>query len=860
MTVVFSDKASAAAAGGAGWRQIFAIGWRELRGGIKGFQVFIACLALGVMVIAAVGALADGLRAGFARQGAVILGGDMAFSRMHMRATEAERGVFSRYGSVSETSTMRTNARRLDGNDQALVELKSVDGNYPLVGRVGLDGDGDFKAALRDRGAVADGLLLDRLGLKVGDSFRIGSTDVVVRGILKSEPDGVEGRLTYGPRVFVSLDTLAATDLEQPGTLIRWRYAVKQPSGADMDAGGLKDLRAAIAKAMPEAGFSSRDRFDPSPQVTRSLERLRQFLILIGLASLLIGGVGIANSVGTFVEKRVKVIGILRSIGARGSQIFGIFLVQVLAMSAVGIGIGLVLGTLIPEGLEYLYGDALPIKAEFTVSPRSLAIAATYGLLVSLLFALWPLGRTELVRSSVLFRDAIAPKQGRPRGKILAVLVLLVAALFALALATSDPKSLVFYMAGGLVIMLVSFSYVGGLVSRLARRAPKIASPSLSLAVRNIGSPDGLTRSVVLSLGAGLSLLVAVSLANASLVDELDSRLPKDAPDYFLLDVPKQDQKGLVDLIHTRVAKAVVIEAPMLRGRMVAIKGQPVEAIKPPADAQWVLNGDRGLSYATEVPEGSRVIAGKWWDADYSGPPLVSFDEELAKKLGIGIGDTVTVNVLGRNLTATVANLREIKWETIAINFVMVFSPNTLRAAPHNLLATIRLPEGTARADEVGMVRALATSYPAVSAIRVRDALNQFNAVFAKVMTAVQMAGSVTLIAGGLVLAGAFATAQRRRTLEAVILRTIGARRGQILRAHAVEYGLLAVIAALVAIVIGTLIAYVAVTQVMDLPFVFSAQSVLMTLAVAAGLIAIFGGFGTQAVLRARPVPYLRSE
>ncbi|MES1180091.1 MAG: FtsX-like permease family protein, partial [Hyphomicrobium sp.] len=244
----------------------------------------------------------------------------------------------------------------------------------------------------------------------------------------------------------------------------------------------------------------------------------------------------------------------------------------------------------------------------------------------------------------------------------------------------------------------------------------------------------------------------------------------------------------------------------------------------------------------------------------YDGPPLVSFEGEIAKKLGLTLGDSVTVNVLGRNVEAKVASMREVKWESIALNFIMVFSPNTLRAAPHNLLATVRLPPGTSRTAELDMVRDLGRAYPSVSAIRVRDAIDQFSKIFAKVMVAVQVAGSVTLTAGALVLAGALATAQRRRILEAVILKTIGARRRQILEAHAWEYALLAVIAALVAILLGSAVAWVAVTRVMELDYVFSVNAVLFTLGLAAVMIAVFGGFGTWSILRAPAVPYLRSE
>jgi putative ABC transport system permease protein len=841
-------------------RTILHIAARELRGGLNGFKIFIACLALGVMVIAAVGALGDAMRAGFAKQGKTILGGDITFARMHVRATDSERKVFEALGTLSETSTMRTMARRSDGSEQALAELKGVDERYPLSGSVRLESDADFGAALVGTSAVADAMLLERLGLKQGDKFRLGEAEIEIRGVLKSEPDGVADRLTYGPRVFVSLATLEMTALAKPGTLIRWRYALDLPAMTTNTRGDLKALRETVAKSLPDGGFSSVDRYDPSPQVTRTLERLQQFLILIGLASLLIGGVGIANSVATFIGARIKVIAILRSIGASSSQVFGIFLIQIIAMSLIGIVIGLVMGAAIPVLVDKVLGDALPIRAEFSLSPMSLAVAGLYGFLVAMLFALWPLGRTELVRASVLFRDSVSSRSGWPRPAILTILALLVVALLGLALLTSEPKSLVFYVAGGLALMLVVFSALGTFLAKVALRLPRPSYPPLGLAIRNIGAPDGLTRSVVLSLGTGLSLLVAVGLANASLVDELKGRLPDSSPDYFLLDVPKVDYPALAARVTAAAPGVVLTDAPMLRGRMVRLKGEPVEKYKPPADAQWVLNGDRGLSYTATVPEGSKVIEGTWWSADYAGPPLVSFDAELAQKLGLKIGDSVTVNVLGRNIDATVANLREVKWESLAINFVMVFSPNTLRDYPHNFLSTIRLPKGMSRSAEVALVRDLGQQFPTVSAIRVRDAIDQVNKVFAKIMTAVQVAGSVTLLAGALVLAGALATAQRRRILEAVILKTIGAKRRQILAAHALEYAALVGIAALVAILLGTIVAWVAVTKVMELPFVFSLNAVFLTLVAATALISVFGGVGTWAVLSARPVPYLRSE
>lgn len=843
----------------AGVLTIFRLGLRELRNGFDGFRIFIACLALGVMVIAAVGALADALRGGLTKQGETILGGDVAFARMHIRATEQDLDVFRALGHVSETATMRTMARRADGSDQALAELKGVDASYPLSGAVTLQGGGSFADAIAGDGVVADAMLLDRLGLKVGDNVRIGEVELAIKGILDTEPDAIVDRMTYGPRVFISLAALDKTNLVKPGTLIRWRYAIKLP-GATSDREALGALRKSVGKKLENGGYTSSDRFDPSPQITRALERLRQFLILIGLASLLVGGVGIANAVSTFIDKRMKVIATLRSIGASGSQIMGFFLVQLAAMSAIGIGIGLLLGVAVPSIIDAFYGDLLPVRIDVEVSPRSLGLAALYGAIVALLFALWPLGRAENVSATVLFRDSVSGAHGRPRKALMGLMAVLAAALVGIAVLSSEPRSIALYVLAGLAVMLAVFGWLGGFIGRLARRMPRPKRPELGLALRNIGSPDGLTRSVVLSLGTGLSLLVVVALANTALVSDLQDRLPAEAPDYFLLDIPPADLDSLRARITHDAPGASLVDAPMLRGRIVDIKGTPVENMKFPADMQWVLNGDRGLSYADTVPEGSTLTSGSWWTKDYSGTPLVSFEAEIAKKLGLGIGDSVTVNVLGRNITAKVASLREVKWESIALNFIMVFSPNTLRAAPHNLLATVRLPHGTPSNVETQMVRDLGRSYPSVSAIRVRDAIDQFGKIFAKVMVAVQVAGSVTLTAGALVLAGALVTAQRRRILEAVILKTIGARRRQILAAHAWEYALLAAIAAVVAIVLGSAIAWVAVTRVMELDYVFSLSAVFSTLAVAAVMIAVFGGIGTWSILRASTVSILRSE
>jgi putative ABC transport system permease protein len=840
---------------------VLTLALRELRNGIRGFYVFIACVALGVAAITAVGALADAMRASFEAQGEVLLGGDVTLARPHKPAEAAERAWLARQGALSEVATLRAMGRRPDGADQTLIELRGVDAAYPLVGAIRLSGDLSLTEALRQEpGAAVDPILLERLSLKVGDRISIGRIEVPIRAAIESEPDKITERFNVGPRVLVSLETLRRSGLIEPGSLVTWRYALKLADNAGASDAGLRAFREAAKKALPEGGFSLRDRRDPAPQVSRTLDRLRQFLTLVGLTALLVGGVGIANAVATYIDRRRRVIATFKSLGATTRTIFGVHLLQVLIFSAIGVAIGMGLGLLVPVALTSFLGNALPLKAELDVTARSVATAAAYGFLVVLLFALWPLGRAGQIGAGVLFRDEVAPERRLPGAGIAVATGVAALALIGLAVLTSEAPHLAFYYCLAVVGVFAAFWGLGSAVTWAARRAPRAGRPELALAVRNLGAPGGLTRAVVLSLGAGLSLLVSVALVDHSIVSELTGRMPEQSPSYFILDLKRDESDAFRALVHERFPGAKVLQAPMLRGRMVKIGDVPVEKVKAPPEAAWVLTGDRGLTYAANLPEGAHVVEGTWWPPDHAGEPLVSFDTEIARGLRLKIGDTITVNVLGRNVTARVANLREVKWESLSINFVMVFSPNTLAGAPHNLLTTITLPKDVALAEEAKLARDLGKAFPSTTSIRVKDALDAFNAIFRRIMVAVRAAGSVTLVAGALVLAGALATAQRRRIKQAVILKTLGATRRRILASHLIEYAILALATSAIALIAGTIAAWITTSGVMDFAFSFSWATAVQAILLALALVAVFGGFGTWRVLREPAVPHLRSE
>jgi putative ABC transport system permease protein len=457
-----------------------------------------------------------------------------------------------------------------------------------------------------------------------------------------------------------------------------------------------------------------------------------------------------------------------------------------------------------------------------------------------------------------LFRDEVEEAGGVPGSAILVVLAVVLLALVGFAVWVTESALLAAGFIAGVLAIMVLFWGIGHGVTWVARRVPRPRRPELALAITGVGAPGGLTRSVVLSLGAGLSLLVAVALVDNSLVEELKTRLPENAPDYFALDVAKQDEAAFRDAIEAAAPGAHIEMAPMLRGRIVRLKGVPAEEAKIEPEARWVLRGDRGITYSRQVPKGSKVVAGAWWPADVTGEPQVSFVADLAREMNLGLGDTITVNIFGRNVTARITSLRTVEWESLSINFTMIFSPNTLEGAPHNLVATVTFADGTPGEARGAAVRQIGQLRPGVTMINVDEAIAAFGGMFARVMVAVRVAAAITLLAGALVLAGALATAQRRRMLQAVILKAIGATRARLLVAHLAEYGLLAFITSAVALGVGTLAAWIVCAEVLELELSFSLAAIAGAVTVCVALVLGFGLAGTWRVLAAKPVPILR--
>jgi putative ABC transport system permease protein len=838
----------------------FAMALRELRSGAGGLTVFVLCIALGVAAVAAIGSLAASFNEALARQGRLLIGGDLTFELIHRQANPEERAAIDALGQVSESASFRAMARS-DGGKSALIEVKAVDEAYPLYGEVSIiEADKSGPVWRNPSVVLVERPLLDRLDLKVGSSLAIGEATVTIGGVLGQQPDRLADRLAYGPKVLMSRETLAATGLVQPGSLIRWTYRVKLPAPRAGDKEGLGDARAGIESRFPQSGFAIHDWTDPAPSLRREADRFTQFINFVGLTALLLGGIGVGNAIQSYMNKKRDIIATFKCLGAASRLVLAVYLIQALLLAAVGIAIGLLIGALTPAALSAFYADTLPITLAVEPHPLPLLTAFLAGLLTMVLFVLWPLGRAASVSPAVLMRSYLAEERERAAWPYAAGAAAAGLALFALAIAASEERAVTASISIGIVVAFLLLTGFGLLLQRYAAKFRRTGPPSLGLALASIAGPGSLARSIAVSLGLGLGLLVAVALIHRSLLTEIESNIEIDAPAYYFLDIEAADLAPFQQLAKRIEPEAKLDEAPMLRGRIVALKGVPADKVKAAPDARWVLAGDRGLTYTDTVPRASTLVAGEWWPKGYAGPPLVSFDAELAEGLGLKLGDPITVNILGRNVEATIASLRKIDWESLAINFVMVFSPNTLEGAPHRMLTTLELPKGIPPEREGKVIQGLAESFPLVTAIKVGDIVDAAKAMLGKVMTAISATAGVTLLIGTAVLAGAVAAGQERRKYLAVIFKTLGATRSRIVRAELLEFGLLGLATAVLATVIATVTAWALCRWAFEVDFVFSPRAVVETVLLALAFVLSIGAVTTWLVLSAKAAPYLRAE
>ena len=830
---------------------------REMRSGLSGFRVFIACLALGVGAIAAILSFSRAVNEGLRADAREILGGDVAVSVLFREATPEQLTFLGERGQLVRWIDSRAMARPVKTDGHAtLVQLKAVESAYPLYGKVELQGGGTLDEALAKRdgvwGAAVEEAALKRMNIGIGDRAKLGEATVEIRAIIAREPDrGLNAFASLGPRLMVAFPALAESGLAQPGSLLNWEYRLRLPAGQP----DVEVVAAAHAR-FPNAGWKVSGLDDAGGAIRFWLGRLTQFISLIGLAALLVGGVGVGNAISSFLATRLRTIATMKCMGAPENLVFAIYFLQLAALALLGIAIGVTLGAALPFLAQAVIADVLPVRARVGLYVRPLAIAAMFGVMVSFLFALLPLLQARRIPAATLMRGAVV-HQNRIGWRDALPIAVAAVLLAGFTVYTADERRTAGWFVLGAIGAFIAFPLLARGLMALAARAGKPRLAGLRLALANLYRPGASTPIVMLSLGLGLTVLVATALVEGNLREQITQRIPKDAPAFFFIDIQSSQMAAFEQAIAAVPGAGKLDKVPSLRGRIVKIAGKPVTEMVVPPNARWAVDGDRGVTYSTTAPEGSQLVAGEWWAPDYRGPQqLLSFDADLAQAFGIGVGDTITLSVLGRDIEARITSLRRIVWQSLAINFVFVLSPGQIDRAPHTFLATAK---ATPQAEEA-IFKAITERFPNVTVIRVRDAIETASEVLGNIGFATRVIGLLSILAGVLVLAGAMLATQRRRVHEAVVMKVLGATRARIAGIFAWEFAALGLATAVAALGVGTLGAWLIVRRLMGLEWTFL-PTVAIGVALGAMVLTLaFGLAGTLAALRQRPLGLLRNE
>jgi putative ABC transport system permease protein len=829
---------------------------REMRSGLKGFYLFISCLAIGVAAIAGVGTVSKSIEAGLAKDGRKLLGGDLSIRLIHRSATEKQKKFFNKISDFSEVIEMRSMVQSSKSAAyRTLVELKAVDQAYPLVGNILLKQSLTLKEALQERdgvfGAVVDKNLLTKLNLEIGDIINIGEAKFRLTGTIKKEPDKVTNILSFGPRVMIASLGLYRTKLVQPGSQIRYRYRI-----ALSDPAKIINWRKELDKAFPAAGWRIRTSNEGTPGLKRFIDRMTLFLTFVGLTTLIVGGVGVSNAVSNFLSGKNKIIAIYKFLGAPSDLIFWIYALQLGVLALFGLLLGVLMGAILPAIGFLVLNDVFPVSPVISVYPKPLVVAAIYGVLVVLIFSTWPLAKAKAIPATNLFRDKIQLGKIKPHGGYKIILAILCATLASVILVSSDDILFNLYFVVGTCFVFLILKIFSTQLIHLSQKITVKNNTALRLAITNLHRPGSNASSIVLSLGLGLTVLVAISLIEDNLVNQIKKRLPDMAPAFFFLDI-QTDQKSQFDQAIKEISGIGDYKrVATLRGRIVKINSISVEKAEISPNVLWAIRGDRALTYANVQSEDTKITAGKWWPKEYSGKPLISLDSAIAKGFGVTVGDTLTLNVLGREIIGEIASLRKINWRSLRFDFAIIFSPGVLDSAPHSHIAALQAPE----ALEDKIEESITNKFKNVSIIRVREALEAATQILNGIGMAVRSISSITLLVGSLVLAGAIAAGRQQRIYDAIIFKVLGATRWIIIKTLIYEFCILGFLTSFCSIVLGTLVGWTVVKYLMELNWQFSLQSILMSVIICLTITIIAGLAGTWSALSQKAASQLRND
>ncbi|HEY7128668.1 MAG TPA: FtsX-like permease family protein [Nitrospira sp.] len=883
---------------------MFSMAWRETRGAWRHFLYFFVCIAIGVSAVVGVSLFAAHVEHAVSKQAKSLLGGDLEIRSSHPLSAESrtildtlnQRGITRTHISELVAMAARTTKGGIAEQATQIIELKAVQPGYPLYGVLKTEPSLPLEHLLYPdqsqcertprHGAVVQEALLLRMGLTIGNRFKIGKAEFVITGLVRTEPDRMANAFTLGPRVIISEAALKASSLVQPGSRVRERELLRLAPEMPFEP-----LRAELRGRLAADRVRVSGYHDAQPQLKQFLEQLSRYLGLIGLTALFIGGLGVGMSIHAFMQEKLKAIAILKTLGADSSTLIGTYVLQAVGLGFIGSAAGMWLGLGVQQVLPPLLAggfvtDLLDQVGASTalsaVSIGPLLKGGALGLLTTLLFSLWPLLRIRDVAPSAIFRREVDLDSGSAtrsswrarlgvQDRVGAVIAgALLSGLLGLSVWQAGSWRIGgWYVAGVAIAVLTLLGCARLLVSGL-RLMPKPSSITLRYAVGNVLRPGGHTAGILVAIGLSVMVIVTVSLVERALLRQVGESRPMDAPTFFFIDLQPDQTAGFARLIGERTAGRMPEMTPLVRSRLHAVNGEEVkvdeerdqedrrdEGNKEERRRQWYLSREYVLTFLDQIPKGNEITRGAWWQPGQRVDiPQVSIEEEAARALGLDVGSQIELDIQGATVRADVSSIRKVDWGNFSTNFFMILSPGSLDGAPVTYVATIRVdPE-----QEIPIQQAVVEAFPNVSAIHVGDVLRNFTAVLDRLALAIRAVAVFCVVTGGLVMAAALAATRYRRLYESVILKAVGASRGLIAKTFATEYALLGFVGGTLAVGLSSALSWLLLTHVLDLTWRLHPIVLLIGLGCTVVLTLMVGLLSTFRILGQKPLAILRHE
>jgi putative ABC transport system permease protein len=845
---------------------------REIRASWQRLLFFFVCIAIGVGSIVALRSIIQSVRVALAGEARTLLGADVTLTTNRpwtasvLKKLDEEQQA-GRILLRSEAAEIPTMVRPADPERRAtrMVELRAVGPEFPLYGALTLR-DGSYSHALLEgHGAVVRPELLAQFGLNVGDAILIGNEPFTIRGVITAEPGRRIGAFTLGPRVIIDHADLDSTGLLAFGSRASYQQLLRVP---EAESGELvDDLRSAFANEFVGVRWFRRT----EDQMGENLERAENYLSLVGLVVLILGGIGVSSVTRVFVQQKVRSIAILKCVGTTSPQMLAIYMTQVLLLGVAGSALGVALAAAVMAAVPAFTGDLTAVMdVQFGLTPAAVVQGFAIGLLVSILFSLVPLLEVRRVKPSLLLRQDVPPTPGIDWLKW-GVTGAVAAALVAVAAWQAGSLEVGLMLSGGFVATALVLQLAGAGLVRAVQPLRYARSFALRQAVLHIARPGNQTRVILLAVGLGAFFILGVRTLQANLLRDFAVQAGPDAPDMFLIDI-QQDQRdrlaAFLDASNGEAPPARII--PTLRARVVAVRGREMDL-----DSYEQVRG-RGLSreytvtYRPELEANEQLVAGRWWGDEPMAPGQaeVSIEERFNDRDNdgnfragsrINVGDEMRFDVLGRIITARVTSVRRVDWQDFrAGGFMFVFRPGTFDGAPHTFISALqgpRDPDVRAR-----MQAELVAQFPNVSVIDLREILQTVQAVVNNVTLAVTVVGALVLLSGGLILVGAVSMTKFRRVYEAAILKTLGASSRLIATMLVLEYGVLGAIAGTVGALGAIVLSWAVARYALDMPWDATPGITIGGIVATSLLVAAIGVLASLDVLRHKPLATLRAE